>query len=246
MSFTFLLCGCFHKPIPNQAGNPDWGVEITWHGHSCFTIKDSVNRTVVIDPFDETVGYGRLHLKADAVLVTHNHFDHNRVQAVKARVKNIDLVESTGTLTVASGLDVSGILAPHDEQGGEINGFTRIYSFIMGGLRLVHLGDLGTSAISPEILGFIGRPDVLFIPVGGFTTLDALQAKKVIDIVKPRVVIPMHFGDIRFYKLAPLSDFTKLFSNSAVIDWDDSHFRLRRGDLQETPVVYTLIPTRNE
>jgi len=243
---TLVLAGCFLKPLPFQKGRPDYGVDITWHGHSCFTIKDSVNRTIVIDPFDETVGYGRLRLKADAVLVTHNHFDHNHVQAVKARIKNIDLVDSTGTTSVAAGLDVNGVNAPHDDEAGDLYGLTRIYSFDMGGLRLVHLGDVGTPDLSPAVMGFIGRPDILFIPVGGFTTLDAKEAKELVDKIKPGAVIPMHYGDIRFYKLAPVTDFTQLFPEKDVVDLHDSHVRIRRADLKSEPVVYTFIPTRND
>src|SRR5436190_14385877 len=64
------LCGCLPKPIPTTPGNPEWGLQITWHGHSCFTLKDSVGRTLAIDPFDDTVGYGHLSLEADALLIT--------------------------------------------------------------------------------------------------------------------------------------------------------------------------------
>jgi len=102
LSLGFVTCslvfvvGCAVKPLPLEMGNPKWGLEVTWHGHSCFTLEDSVGRTLVIDPFDETVGYGRIKLLADALLITHHHFDHDNRRAVKPRLKDLDVVDSTG------------------------------------------------------------------------------------------------------------------------------------------------------
>ena len=41
--------GCAVKKLPTDMGNPKWGLDVTWHGHSCFTLKDSVDRTIVIE-----------------------------------------------------------------------------------------------------------------------------------------------------------------------------------------------------
>src|SRR3954464_352908 len=92
-SWLFVsFAGCAVKKLSPEVGNPKWGLEVTWHGQSCFTLRDSVERTVVIDPFDDTVGYGRINLFADALLITHNHFDHNFRHAVKPRLKDLDIV----------------------------------------------------------------------------------------------------------------------------------------------------------
>jgi len=239
----FLLASCVARPIPKDPGNPKWGLDVTWHGHSCFTLTDSTDRTIVIDPFDETVGYGRLRLFADALLVTHNHFDHNFRQGVKPRLKDLDQVQSSGTYTVGGGLQVTGIPSAHDKEGGEINGPNTIYMFVMGGLRCVHLGDLGTPALTDFQKKMIGKVDVLFIPVGGVTTLDADEAKHVIDELKPSVVFPMHFGNLRFFRFDPVEKFTALFPPAQVRKLSDTHVRLHETDLTERPVVYILNPT---
>src|SRR5262249_48904016 len=162
-----LLSGCAVKALSPDPGNPKWGLDITYHGQSCFTLRDSVDRTIVIDPFDDTVGYGRLHVYADALFITHNHFDHNFRNAVRARAKELELVESTGTVTVAAGLQVTGLPSAHDHENGQINGPNLIYLFVLGGLRCVHMGDVGTPKLNDFQQKMVGKVDVLFLPVGG-------------------------------------------------------------------------------
>ena len=55
---------------------------VTWHGHSCFEVKDRI--VVVIDPHDgKSIGIKPPVVKADIVLVSHDHFDHNCTRIVK-------------------------------------------------------------------------------------------------------------------------------------------------------------------
>jgi hypothetical protein len=206
-------------------------------------VKDGGGRALVIDPFDETVGYGRLSLRADALLITHRHFDHDYVRAVKSRLTELQLVESTGTTSVASGLLVTGLQAFHDDEGGQINGPNLIYTFAMGGLRCVHVGDLGQNKLTPYQKKVIGTVDVLFVPVGGVTTMDAGQAKALVDELRPRWVFPMHYGNIRFYKLDEVGKFTSLFPNDHVMKLNGSTVRLRDADIVKSPVICVLTPT---
>jgi L-ascorbate metabolism protein UlaG (beta-lactamase superfamily) len=198
----------------------------------------------VIDPFDETVGNGRLRLKADALLITHSHFDHNNKRAVKARLSELDLVESTGTATVASGMIVTGIPSDHDTQGGQINGPNRIYVFTLGGLRCVHMGDIGQTELRDYQRQMMGTIDILFIPVGGVTTIDAGHAKTVVDELKPSAVFPMHYGPVRFFPFEPVLEFTKFFPHDQVKMVKDSHVRIRPSDFSGKPTVFILTPTQ--
>ncbi len=248
--FIFGLCwiwlaGCVIKALPLEPGNPKWGLDITWHGHSCFTLKDSVDRTIVIDPFDDSVGYGHLSEFADAVLITHHHFDHDYRAGVHPRMKLLDTVQSTGTVTVAVGLQVTGLPSVHDKEGGQINGLNTIYLFVMGGLRCVHMGDVGTPELTDFEKKMIGKVDVLFVPVGGVTTVNAEEAKQIVDELKPSVVFPMHYGNIRFYPLDSVDRFTALFPKEQVRTVDANHIRLHETDLTDKPVVYILQATSN-
>jgi L-ascorbate metabolism protein UlaG (beta-lactamase superfamily) len=223
-------------------GNPEWGVDVTWQGHSCFTLKDSVGRTVVMDPFDATVGYGQLRLRADALLITHNHFDHNYKRAVVSRSRNIDLMESSGTVTVAD-MPVTGIPSDHDKAHGNIHGRNRIFVFFMGGVSCATLGDLGQEKLTEEQRRALGSVDVLFIPVGGVTTIDAIHAKALVDELKPIAVFPMHYGDARFYHLDPVEKFLSLFPDDQVKRLKESTVRIKKPSSTSKPIVYTLTPT---
>ena len=241
-ALALLLAGCAVKKLPPEVGNAKFGVDITWHGHSCFTVADSIGRTVVIDPFDATVGYGVLKLSADALLITHRHFDHDNRAAVHGRAGNLELVESTGTSTVASGLVVTGIPSAHDAEQGQVNGPNTMYLFQMGGLRCLHVGDLGTGKLTDFQRKMIGAVDVLFIPMGGVSTINGKQARKIVDELRPGAVFPMHYGDIRFFKLDPIESFTALFPAEQVKWTDSSTVRVRFSDLTDRPIVYILSP----
>lgn len=67
-----------------------------------------------------------------------------------------------------------------------------IFAWKMDGLRLCHLGDLGHLLEEATVKG-IGRVDVLMVPVGGVYTIDAAGALKVVEQLKPRLILPMHY-----------------------------------------------------
>lgn len=183
-------------------------MEITLLGHSSFRIKGKT-ATVVTDPFDGTmVGlkYPR-HVTSDIVSVSHDHTDHNAVSQIEG---NPYIVNGVGEYDV-KGVSIIGVSSYHDNQKGTARGKNIIYRLEIDGLALVHLGDLGHELYAKE-LEVIDGADVLFVPVGGFYTIDAQTAVKVIKSIDPYIVIPMHYSrpelnQANFSSLAPLSAF---------------------------------------
>ena len=162
-------------------------MKIVWHGHSCFEIRDDV--TVVIDPHDgKSIGIKPPVARADVVLMSHDHFDHNCSRIIKGDHVN---VMGTGLRNV-KGVDVLGIDTFHDDVKGEKRGKNIVYRFVLEGIRFCHCGDLG-HVLEPKQVERIGEIDILFIPVGGVFTIDASQAHRVIEILNPRIAIPMHY-----------------------------------------------------
>lgn len=233
--------GCAKRNLVKGPGDADWGVRVTWYGHSCFSFEDSVGRQILIDPFDESVGYDLAWIRPEAVLVTHEHFDHNNLR----RAVSYQLMNSTGVSTVA-GIEVTGILGYHDNEKGGRHGITRFYVWEMGGLRFAHLGDVGQSGLTSEQREGLGRVDVLFVPVGGKTTVDAAGAAELVREIVPRVVVPMHYGNkrVRFFEFDPVDDFLKL--NENVLRLPEPDFQLRRSDLPPALTVYVpALPDHN-
>ena len=124
----------------------------------------------------------------------------------------------------------------HDEKGGALRGENTIHILRAEGLTLVHCGDLGHE-LSEEHLKKIKGCDALLIPVGGYYTIDAQAAKAVVDVTRPRVIIPMHYrrGDVGFSEIGELSDFTDRF---AEVRYEDSPLELTR-DTPRGVVVLT-------
>jgi L-ascorbate metabolism protein UlaG (beta-lactamase superfamily) len=162
-------------------------MRITWHGHSCFEIKDSL--TIVTDPHDgKSIGINPPKVKADIVLISHEHFDHNCARIVRGDFK---CVREPGHRT-EKGIDVLGVPAFHDDSNGAKRGKVTIFRFTLGGVAYCHLGDLG-HMLDEATIKELQPIDVLFVPVGGVFTIDGKQARELIGLMKPKVAVPMHF-----------------------------------------------------
>jgi len=168
-------------------------MHIIWKGQSCFQVIVSQQKgeqvKIVIDPFSEEIGLKLPKMEADILLVTHGHYDHNNTKGVEG---SPFLVEWPGEYE-RKDIFIQGIFSHHDEKEGKERGPNTIYTIEAEEMRLCHLGDFGQQELTPEQLEAIGDIDILMAPVGGFFTIDAKGAAKVISQIEPRIVIPMHY-----------------------------------------------------
>ena len=182
-------------------------MKITWYGHSCFMLESECG-TLVFDPYSDgsVPGWTLPRLSADAVLCSHGHSDHGGVEKVtlsgREHTYQIDAVECF-----------------HDDAEGAKRGKNTIHIVPGGGVRVVHMGDLGHELDEAQYAR-LGRPDVLLIPVGGYYTIDAAQAYEIAGKVGARITVPMHYRGEGFgYDvIGPLSDYTKLCSDVEYLD----------------------------
>jgi len=161
-------------------------MKIYWHGHACFLIETT--KKILTDPFDPQLGYPKLKATADLVTISHQHFDHNHTEALPGKPQ---VIQNTGEHSF-NGLKITGFPSFHDKAKGTQRGENIIFLMEAENLRICHLGDLGHIPDQALVKG-IGRVDVLLIPVGGFFTIDATEAKKVVSQINPSYVIPMHY-----------------------------------------------------
>ena len=167
-------------------------MEIKWYGQSCFEVKTQ-DATLVFDPYCQDIGLKLPKLVADIVLISHQHSDHNNVEAVSGMSKDKKpfVVSNPGEYEV-SGVYILGIPSFHDKSEGAERGLNTIYTVDGENIRLCHLGDLGHNLSNGE-LEKIGDVDILFVPVGGEYTIDAVKAASVINQIDPKIAIPMHY-----------------------------------------------------
>ncbi|HEU4760557.1 MAG TPA: MBL fold metallo-hydrolase [Dehalococcoidia bacterium] len=162
-------------------------MEIVWLGHACFRLRGR-EATLVTDPCPPSTGYAIGKPNADVVTVSHYHEDHSYLKGVGGTPKVID---GPGEYEV-HGAFVTGIGTYHDRRKGEERGANVVFVVEMEEVRVCHLGDLGHTP-TPEQVEEMSGVDVLLVPVGGLTTLDGTAAAEVVNLLEPRLVIPMHY-----------------------------------------------------
>jgi L-ascorbate metabolism protein UlaG (beta-lactamase superfamily) len=203
----FLLSAAFRS----RTGPRNPPVKITWLGHSAFLIETADGTRVITDPFEAgsyggALGYAPIEERADLVTVSHEHPDHNFVEAVAG---SPEVVRGTGERTV-KGVGVRGVASYHDESRGQERGRNTIFVLEADGLRVVHLGDLGHT-LSAEEARALGSVDVVLVPVGGHFTIGPEDAKRVAERLGAKVVIPMHYKtDVLGFPIRPVEDFLQL------------------------------------
>jgi len=192
---------------------------IIWLGHASFCIEGK-KLVVYIDPWK----LSNTKKKADLILVTHEHYDHcsaDDIEKIKkgntliiapneceAKLGKIKAVKPGDSLTV-NDIKIEAVPAYntnkkfHPKENGKVG-----YILTIDGQRIYHAGD---TDFIPE-MSRLGNIDIALLPVGGIYTMAAEEAVK---IIKPKLAIPMHYGDIvgededakRFKELAEKAGF---------------------------------------
>jgi L-ascorbate metabolism protein UlaG (beta-lactamase superfamily) len=206
-----LICGTRvnAKTVKKNSYVERKGITIEYFGQSSFGISDSEGMKIVTDPYDPVLGYKFPSISTKVLTVSHDHFDHNYVAALKEYEQLIN--STTGSFTNGD-IKVNGFSSWHDTTEGSERGANTIYTYEINKIKICHLGDLGHE-LSEELINKLGEVDVLMIPVGGSFTINSNEAIKVINSINPKVVLPMHYGTdvsrpIFEDYLSPVEDFT--------------------------------------
>lgn len=198
---------------------------IKYLGHSFFEITltglDGAVKNILIDPWVENplspvkVGDYR-DRRIDYVIVTHDHGDHmgNAIELAKATgatligIYEIALyAEERGVKAVGGNIggalkisDVEVVLTPatHSSTRGSPTGV------IVHGrdLTVYHAGDTGLFS-EMALIGELYRPDVAMLPIGGHFTMGIREAVKAVELIKPKIAIPMHYNTFPLIQADP-------------------------------------------
>lgn len=200
-------------------------IRITWLGHACFKVE-SQGYAVVIDPYEDgyVPGLAPLRDTANHVLCSHKHGDHNYKAAISVSGR------------ASSPFRITALPTYHDDKLGELRGSNTIHILENGFLRVAHLGDLGCGLTEEQAVLLTGL-DAVMIPVGGYYTIDARQAKALVDRIQPKVVIPMHYrGEtFGFDVLATIDDFTDLCE--VVVEYPGCFLELTKDTEPHTAIL---------
>lgn len=192
-------------------------MKIKWNGHASFTITSDDGTVLVTDPYDPNgydgaLQYEAVNERADGALISHDHADHNYVEGLSGSpqiVKGSDNVK---------GIEITGIETFHDESGGSERGKNVVFIINIDGMKICFSGDLGHQ-LSDEQVDKAGNIDILLVPVGGFFTLDADGASKLVETLKPKIVIPMHYKTSKCgFPISDAEAFLSLMNNVKKLD----------------------------
>lgn len=175
-------------------------MDITYLGAGSVKLSGK-NLNVVCDPYDETVGLGKLNVKADVVTLS--------TTEGMGQVQNAMVLDGPGEYEVKSVM-ITGVPSRlHIDEDG-----TRgtIYSILMDGVNVVVVGNIA-GKLDNRQLGALGNVDVLILPVGGHgLTLEPEEAAAVAAQLEPGYIVPVHFDDGKTKYPVPqakLDDFLK-------------------------------------
>jgi L-ascorbate metabolism protein UlaG (beta-lactamase superfamily) len=179
-------------------------MDINWLGHSCFRIKGSQS-TVITDPYSPDLGYALGKQSAHIITVSHRHAGHSFVSGISDSLR---VIWGPGEYEVSNTL-IIGLATFHDKEEGKLHGKNTVYVVELDELSVCHLGDLG-HVLTAQQVEEIGNVDILLVPVGDVSTINATSAAEVVRQLEPRIVIPMHYKTpVVTRELEPVDRFLK-------------------------------------
>ena len=214
-------------------------MKIKWYGHSSFLITSNDGTKIITDPYepqcyDGAIAYGAINDIADIAASSHDHADHGYIKGLKG---SPEVVTKEGEIRI-KGVTIKGMKAYHDEEKGSQRGAIVIFKFLVDGISICHLGDLG-EMLSDEQIRELKPVDILLIPIGGLFTIDSKAATNLIEMINPRIIIPMHYKTEKCgFPLAGVDDFLKGKKN--IKKTGTSEIELAKTSLPAQPEIVVL------
>lgn len=218
-------------------------MKLKYLAHAAFLLTTSGGTRIITDPYQPgsyggAVGYRPIEEEADIITISHAHEDHSYIapRHQKAQVIKTPGQHQTGDVSIV------GIETDHDQSQGKERGKNLIFTFRADGITICHCGDLGLVP-GEETVKDLGKVDILLLPVGGYYTIDAAEADRVIAKIKPGVVVPMHYKTEKLgFGIATVEPFVKGKNN--VINIGESEVSIDAARLPKGPEIWVLRPSK--
>ncbi len=203
----------------------DAKLKIKWIAHACFEISGT--KKIIIDPFIEgnpAATIKKEEVKADIVVVTHGHGDHvgdaifiaknNSAPIVtmvelawllkeKDNTLEVHDINFSGSVTIGP-VTITAVPALHSSSfEGKFAGNPGGMIIKMDGKTIYHAGDTGVF-LDMELIGEMHHPEIAMVPIGGHYTMSPAEASRAIEMIRPKIAIPMHYNTFPLIQQDPL------------------------------------------
>jgi L-ascorbate metabolism protein UlaG (beta-lactamase superfamily) len=195
-------------------------MRVEWHGQSAFTLEGEEGK-VFIDPFGDMSMPSRpdwewsyppiVAAGVDLLLVTHEHRDHNGVEAIGGEPATVRSRAGRHESPIG---EVVGVASEHDAAAGSERGDNTIYVFSLDGVRVAHFGDFGQDELRPAQKQAIGEVELVFVPVGGGPSIGGSAAAEIALALGAKWVVPMHYRTPRIGFLEDEAEFAAAFAEA--------------------------------
>ncbi len=219
------------------------GVSIQYLGHTCFLFTGS-GLKVLVNPYESvgcTAGYTLPDLQPDVVLVSSFLLDEGAVESVKG---DPEVITERGVHQFA-GIKFQGFSLPHDRESGRRFGTNIAWRWTQGGVNILHLGG-AAAPLATEDKILLSGADILLTPVGGgMKAYNPQEAKQVVKVLNPKMVIPTHYqtsaSNQENCDLAPVEQFLGLVDDLEVAQVGSDRFTVKKSYLTgDTTLVRVL------
>ncbi len=165
---------------------------ITYQGVESIKIQHG-DTVIAFNPPSKKSKFSGTSFGSDVVLISANHPDLNGAEQASRKDKEAFVIKGPGEYEV-DGLFIRGFNSKTQYGGTEKN--NTIYTVTVDGINIAYLGALNETELSPEAKEELGQSDILFVPIGGDGVLDSAEAYKLAVKREPRIIIPIHFGEV--------------------------------------------------
>lgn len=226
-------------------------MRITWYGHAAFLLegKNDAGETirVALDPYraPDAGAYAPIDDAAEIVAISHENAKyHSHVAAIRGNPEVVDglaLLEGASPRRTVRGVPFTAVRVWENAQRREPIAMLVV---TLDGVRVLHMGDCG-HALGPEEIGACGPVDVLLALAGGPPTLALSDLAAFVRALRPRVVIPMHFGNDKInLDLRPVDEFLSLMPAPGIRRFETPTVEVERAALPSATEVWVLPPAR--
>lgn len=228
-------------------------MKITFYAHASFRLEAD-GLTVITDPYQPgKSGFDPIGEPADLVIMSSATDDfHSDPSHIRGEPTVINALELPPEGTTAHGIPIRSFPAyesrtfDYRTEVGRDADANALYHFTLGGLRLLHMGDIGNPVDPEQLKALRGQVDILLALTGEHATIALDDLDAAIKAIGPRVIIPMHYYSPRgVLKIEPVDRFIERFPPEAVTRVGGPVLDLTPETLPaDAPHVYVLEQSR--